>query len=78
MTLQVTPEQAEILVRGREEGSIQLTLRNPLEEEEVLVVEEKKAPPKRKVVVGQAPARPRQSTVTIIRGTNVSETKTTS
>jgi pilus assembly protein CpaB len=78
VTLQVTPEQAEILVRGREEGSIQLTLRNPLEEEEVLVVEEKKAPPKRKVVVGQAPARPRQSTVTIIRGTNVSETKTTS
>jgi pilus assembly protein CpaB len=78
VTLQVTPEQAETLVRGREEGSIQLTLRNPLEEEEVLVVEEKKAPPKRKAVVGQAPARPRQSTVTIIRGTNVSETKTTS
>ena len=78
VTLQVTPEQAEILVRGREEGSIQLTLRNPLEEEEVVVVEEKKAPPKHKVVVRQAPARPQQSTVTIIRGTNVSETKTTS
>jgi pilus assembly protein CpaB len=78
VTLQVTPDQAEILVRGREEGSIQLTLRNPLEEEEVVVVEEKKAPPKRKVVVGQAPARPRPTTVTIIRGTNVSETKTTS
>ena len=75
VTLQVTPEQAEILVKGREEGSIQLTLRNPLEEEEIVVVEEKAAPPKRRVV--QAPARPRQTTVTIIRGTNVSETKTT-
>ena len=74
VTLQVTPEQAEILVKGREEGSIQLTLRNPLEEEEV-VVEEKSAPPIRRVV--RAPARPRQTTVTIIRGTNVSETKTT-
>ena len=75
VTLQVTPEQAEILVKGREEGSIQLTLRNPLEEEVIVVVEEKAAPPKRRVV--QAPARPRQTTVTIIRGTNVSETKTT-
>lgn len=78
VTLQVTPEQAETLVRGREEGSIQLTLRNPLEEEEAVVVEEKKAAPQRKAVVRQAPSRPRQSTVTIIRGTNVSETKTTS
>jgi pilus assembly protein CpaB len=78
VTLQMTPDQAEILVRGREEGSIQLTLRNPLEDEEIAVVEEKAAPAKRKVVVRQAPARPQQSTVTIIRGTNVSETKTTS
>ena len=80
VTLMVTPDQAEQLVRGREEGSIQLTLRNPLEDEPEVVVEEKPAVVKRKVAVGQAPARPRprQTTVTIIRGTNVSETKTTS
>jgi len=74
VTLEVTPEQAETLVKGREEGSIQLTLRNPLEEEEV--VEPVVAAPKPKVAIRRAPARPKQSTVTIIRGTNVSETKT--
>jgi pilus assembly protein CpaB len=81
VTLMVTPDQAEELVRAREEGSLQLTLRNPLEgEPEVVVAEVKPAPVKRKASVGQAPARPRSrpTTVTIIRGTNVSETKTTS
>jgi pilus assembly protein CpaB len=75
VTLQVTPEQAEILVKGREEGSIQLTLRNPLEEE---IIEEEVVEPKTKVAVRRAPARarPKESSVTIIRGTNVSETKT--
>jgi pilus assembly protein CpaB len=74
VTLEVTPEQAETLVRGREEGTIQLTLRNPLEDEEV--PEEVAPPPKPKVVVRRAAPRATQSTVTIIRGTNVSETKT--
>jgi len=76
VTLQVTPEQAEILVRGREEGSIQLTLRNPLEDEGI--IEEEVVAPKPKVAVRRAPTRtrPQESTVTIIRGTNVSETKT--
>jgi pilus assembly protein CpaB len=73
VTLEVSPEQAETLVRGREEGSIQLTLRNPLEEEEVVAPP---APPvENKVVVRRAPPPPKPSTVTIIRGTNVSETK---
>lgn len=76
VTLEVTPDQAETLVKGREEGSIQLTLRNPLDEEEV--VEEKEAvAAKPKVYVPRAPSRRKQETVTIIRGTNVSETKTT-
>lgn len=75
VTLQVTPEQAEILVRGREEGSIQLTLRNPLDEEEEIKEEEPVQAPR--VVVRHTPTRPQQETVTIIRGTNVSETKTT-
>jgi pilus assembly protein CpaB len=74
VTLQVTPEQAETLVKGREEGSIQLTLRNPLDEPEIpeVVV----ATPKAKPVIRRAPPRPQQDTVTIIRGTNVSQTKT--
>ena len=77
VTLQVSPAQAEELVKGREEGSIQLTLRNPMDEE--VVVEEKKvAKPAPKVVVRRARPRPTQNTVTIIRGTNVSTTKTTS
>ena len=76
VTLEVTPEQAETLVKGREEGSIQLTLRNPLEEEEPEpVVEETKAKPAPKVVMRRPPPRPKQTTVTIIRGTNVSESK---
>jgi pilus assembly protein CpaB len=73
VTLEVTPEQAETLVRGREEGSIQLTLRNPLDEEEI--IEQPEPPPVRKAVVRRAPPPPKPSTVTIIRGTNVSETK---
>ncbi len=75
VTLEVTPEQAETLVKGREEGSIQLTLRNPLDDEEV--IEKVVVAPKPKVAIRRAPARPQQITVTIIRGTNVSETKTT-
>ena len=80
VTLEVSPEQAEVLVRGREEGSIQLTLRNPLDEEaeEVVPEPEAKPAPKRDVVVRKAPSRPKPSTVTIIRGTNVSEAKTKS
>ena len=30
VTLEMTPKQAEVLVRAREEGRIQLTLRNPI------------------------------------------------
>lgn len=78
VTLEVTPEQAETLVKGREEGSIQLTLRNPLDAEEEQVAEEPQAKQQpRPVVVRRAPPRRKPSTVTIIRGTNVSETKTT-
>jgi pilus assembly protein CpaB len=75
VTLQVTPDQAETLVKGREEGSIQLTLRNPLEEEEI--IEEEIVAPKPKVAIRRTRPRSQPSTVTIIRGTNVSETKTT-
>jgi pilus assembly protein CpaB len=70
----VTPQQAEVLVRAREEGEIQLTLRNPLEEDSEVVVQE--APkPKPKVVRAYRPKPAVEDTVTIIRGTNVDTTK---
>ena len=53
VTLEVNPEQAEILVKAKEEGSIQLTLRNPLDDE---VFVEAKPPPAPAPVVRAAPA----------------------
>lgn len=75
VTLEMTPKQAEVLVKAREEGKIQLTLRNPLEEgTREIVAEAAPAPLPAKVPVKrlhvEAP-RPESSGVTIIRGTNV-------
>jgi pilus assembly protein CpaB len=65
VTLEVTPEQAEMLVKWKEQGSLQLTLRNPLDES----VQEK---PKPVPVVVKASAPKRQApTITVIRGTDV-------
>ena len=78
VTLEVSPDQAELLVKAREEGSLQLTLRNPLDDEPV-VVEAKPEPAPAPVVrpaPRRAPVRPSSFDVTIIRGTAVSETKT--
>lgn len=85
VTLEVSPPQAEILFKSREEGSIQLTLRNPLEEEELLAQEE---PPKNEPVAAEpvaAPAPRRIAApptpsfpVTIIRGTSVTKEKASS
>ena len=70
VTLEMSPRQAEKIVKARTEGTIQLTLRNP--EEEDIVPE----PPK-KVVRARAPARRRADTsVEIIRGTDVEKTNT--
>lgn len=80
VTLEMTPEQAEILVKARTEGEIQLTLRNPLEQyaEEVPEPEPEPVPESKPVVVQQAPSRPvnRATTVEVIRGTKVDKTKT--
>ena len=71
VTLEMKPAQAEILVKARGEGTVQLTLRNPLQPKPVV-----KAPvaPKK---VAKARPRPRATTVNIvvIRGTNVTTTK---
>jgi pilus assembly protein CpaB len=75
VTLEMTPAQSEELVRAKEEGRIQLTLRNPLnqelEEVEEIVVQEP-PPPAPRPVVRPAP-RPAQndSQITIIRGMRV-------
>jgi pilus assembly protein CpaB len=70
VTLEMSPKDAEKIVKARTEGTIQLTLRNP--EEEKIVPE----PPKR-VVRARAPTRRRVDTsVEIIRGTDVEKTST--
>jgi pilus assembly protein CpaB len=71
VTLEVTPEQAEMLVKWKEQGSLQLTLRNPLDES----VQEKAKPAP---VVAKVASRPKQQppAVTVIRGTQVVNQKT--
>lgn len=77
VTLEMTPKQAEVLVKAKTEGEIQLTLRNPLEEQLAEEPEPESAPEK-KAVVATKPRQPvsRSSTVTVIRGTKVDKTKT--
>ncbi len=84
VTLEMTPDEAEILVKARTEGEIQLTLRNPLEKLAMNEPEPEPAPEPKQVVqkptvVKQAP-RPRSTstTITVIRGTKVDQKKTKS
>lgn len=73
VTLEMTPKQAEKVVKARTEGTIQLTLRNPEEEDEVV------AAPAKRIVKKRAPAPVNtDSSVEIIRGTEVKKTKTKS
>ena len=76
VTLEMTPAQAEVVVKARTEGTIQLTLRNP-ESLEAIEPEPKVAAPVRVVAAAPRP-RPvvREPTVTVIRGTEVEQTKT--
>src|SRR5215469_12465062 len=81
VTLEVTPTQAEILVKAREEGRIQLTLRNPLDksaplsdEADVADAAPARAPAKH---IRAAQVRPASNTITIIRGTNVHNSDST-
>ena len=73
VTLEMLPKQAEALFRARTEGTIQLTLRNPLEPEYV----PPEPPPKKQVARRPAAKRPPPSAeVTVIRGTTVGKAKT--
>ena len=76
VTLEMTPDQSLELVKAKEEGQIQLTLRNPLDNKTVA-----QAPPP-PVVKKEAPKktvkrtyRPRTTTIQVIRGTKVDKTK---
>jgi len=76
VTLEMTPSQSETMVKAKEEGTIQLTLRNPLDRQEMTEIRPPPAPPP----VARAAPRPRAPvpadvTITIIRGTRVDTTK---
>ena len=83
VTLEVSPKQAEVLVKAREEGRIQLTLRNPLEDSTQELVADQPPPvaAPAKVVVRkvhvEAPRAPGNA-ITIIRGTEVKTTDASS
>jgi len=77
VTLELTPPQSETLVKAKEEGKIQLTLRNPLDQQ---VADAAPAEPKKAPAVMVAPSRtsaPHRSTqnVQVIRGTQVDTQK---
>ena len=81
VTLEMTPQEAEVLVKAREEGRIQLTLRNPADETRPQLVA---APAPAPVVEPPKPARraapprPAAPSVTIIRGTLIDNERTSS
>jgi pilus assembly protein CpaB len=82
VTLEVTPPQAEVLVKAQTEGRIQLTLRSPnaTNDSEPLTVESPPPPPKvilRRVRTRISARRDEGDAVTIIRGTNVERTHAT-
>jgi pilus assembly protein CpaB len=81
VTLEMTPQEAEVLVKAREEGRIQLTLRNPADETRPQLVAAPEPAPvveAPKPVRRAAPPRPAAPSVTIIRGTLVDSERTSS
>jgi pilus assembly protein CpaB len=71
VTLEMNPKEAEKLVTATQEGTVQLALRNPLDEESVLA----KAPPKPVKKKTYKPAASGWGSVTVIRGTTVDKSK---
>lgn len=71
VTLEMTPQQAEVLVRAREEGRIQLTLRNPADDAHAPMVAALEPAPKPVKPIRREPPRASVAAVTIIRGTHV-------
>ena len=81
VTLEVDPRQAEILVQATQQGKVQLTLRNPLEQDDEdsgLMTAQRSAlnlpelQPRQEPVPAPRRAAPVQRQVNVIRGTEVS------
>ncbi|MBL1378446.1 Flp pilus assembly protein CpaB [Zobellella iuensis] len=70
VTLEVTPEQAERLVNASSNGRIQLALRNPNDEQDVMAAALAPEPAAAKPAAAQPRAKPRPSTVDLIKGSN--------
>lgn len=87
VTLEVTPRQAEQLVKATQEGQVQLTLRNPLDKTLVADASDFEAPsdPPKPASVKKTPVKVARKApisqydpyvrVTVIRGTDVSTTR---
>lgn len=78
VTLEVTPDQAEQIVKATEEGNLQLTLRNPLDVAIAQKAPEPKPQPK-PVVKAKPPPKKLWSRyrIDVIRGTEQSKTQVT-
>lgn len=69
VTLEMTPQQAEVLVRATQEGTIQLALRNPLDD---VVEKEVKGQANTRTTSNRRSRRPWYLSVVLIKGTDVS------
>jgi pilus assembly protein CpaB len=69
VTLELTPEDAEVLMKGKALGTIQLALRNPLDDS-VIAKKEVEKPVVAKIPVAPPRQAPKEL-VTVIRGTDV-------
>jgi pilus assembly protein CpaB len=77
VTLEVTPRDAEILLKGKTAGLIQLTLRNPLDESDARTREPPPPEPAKVVTVKVPVAAPKRGPeMMVIRGTQVARMPT--
>jgi len=75
VTLEMKPEQSEAIVKAKEEGTIQLTLRNPNDHSLGVAKIPEPTPVPVAVVRAPAPSAPAHTVVTIIRGTQIESAK---
>src|SRR5665213_788458 len=76
VTLEVSPTDAELLIKGKTAGLIQLTLRNPLDTSDARTQQPEPEPIKVAAAKVRAPAGPRAPVAesTLIRGTQIAHT----
>ncbi|MGH8231089.1 MAG: Flp pilus assembly protein CpaB [Steroidobacteraceae bacterium] len=70
VTLEVTPEEGEVLLKGKAAGSIQLALRNPLDDGDARHKQPELAKVAAKLPL-HVPAPPHDPAITVIRGTSI-------